>query len=289
MAPGAGGSRWRHLTLPMVGLVVLAGCTTVPPSAERLALADTLAATHSWRRVSMPTSEFRLAAYLPEKASTGDRLTVYLEGDGFAWESPSRPSADPTPLSPMGLKLALADFRSSAGAGPVAYLARPCQFTTELDPACAEMFWTEWRFAPQVVDATSQAMDALKARSGASRLRLVGYSGGGALATLLAARRNDVTELVTVAGNLDHRAWTRHHRLKPLDGSLNPADILATIAAVPQWHFAGPGDRVVPAELTRDLVASMPAGSPARFILVPEQDHHCCWPDVWPQLLAELP
>jgi pimeloyl-ACP methyl ester carboxylesterase len=152
-----------------------------------------------------------------------------------------------------------------------------------------EMFWTERRFAPQVVEATNQAVDALKARSGASRLRLVGYSGGGALATLLAARRNDVTELVTVAGNLDHRAWTRHHRLKPLDGSLNPADILVTIAAVPQWHFAGPGDRVVPAEITRGFIAGMPADSPARFILVPGQDHHCCWPDVWPQLLAELP
>ncbi|GAB2181920.1 hypothetical protein DLREEDagrD3_21430 [Denitratisoma sp. agr-D3] len=49
---------------------------------------------------------------------------------------------------------------------------------------------------------------------GARRLTLVGYSGGAA--ALLAARCSDVVRLVTIAGNLDHRAWTRYHHITTL-------------------------------------------------------------------------
>jgi hypothetical protein len=44
------------------------------------------------------------------------------------------------------------------------------------------------------------------------------------VASLVAARRHDVVRLVTVAGNLDHLAWTTLHGVSPLTGSLNPAD-----------------------------------------------------------------
>jgi esterase/lipase len=46
------------------------------------------------------------------------------------------------------------------------------------------------------------AVTALKRASGASRLRLVGYSGGGVMAMLLAARRDDVAQVVTIAAPL---------------------------------------------------------------------------------------
>lgn len=222
---------------------------------------------------------------MPSRPAPGAQLTVYLEGDGLAWETPAQPSHDPTPVSPTGLQLALAD----PGAGPVAYLARPCQFTAGRDPACTEAYWTGWRFAPEVVEAAGQALDALKARFGAARLRLVGFSGGGALAALLAARRGDVAQLVTVAGNLDHRAWTVRHRLEPLVGSLNPADYRADLANVPQWHFSGARDRVVPPAMAQDFAAGLGTGSQTQVIVVPGYDHHCCWTQDWPRLLSVIP
>jgi hypothetical protein len=49
-------------------------------------------------------------------------LTVYIEGDGFAWLSRSQASYDPSPLNPVGLELALRH-----PLGESAYLARTCQ------------------------------------------------------------------------------------------------------------------------------------------------------------------
>jgi pimeloyl-ACP methyl ester carboxylesterase len=64
---------------------------------------------------------------------------------------------------------------------------------------------------------------SLKQRSGSTRLTLVGYSGGGTIAVLLAARRSDVAEVITVAANLDVGYWTQRDGLSPLTGSLDPA------------------------------------------------------------------
>lgn len=90
-----------------------------------------------------------------------------------------------------------------------------------------------------------RALDVLKASTGAARLVLVEYSGGGAVAVLLAARRNDVAGLVTVAANIDLGYWTRRNQLAPLIGSLDPATFADQIADLPQVHFTGSRDDVV--------------------------------------------
>src|SRR3546814_2839304 len=63
--------------------------------------------------------------------------------------------------------------------------------------------WTSARFSDGVIVSMSDALDRLKEEAGASSLDLVGYSGGGGVAVLLAARRRDVVSIVTIAGNLD--------------------------------------------------------------------------------------
>ena len=137
---------------------------------------------------------------------------VRIEGDGLAWLSRSQVSADPTPMQPVALELAM---RQPGGAA--AYLARPCQYVQGPDARnCATAWWTDRRFAPEVVTASSLAIDQLKLRFSAQRLVLVGYSGGGAIAALVAAQRHDVALLVTVAGNLDTQAWTALNRITPL-------------------------------------------------------------------------
>ena len=86
-------------------------------------------------------------------------------------------------------------------------------------------------------------------RAQARQLRLVGYSGGGTLAALLAARRADVCQLITVASNLDIERWASHHKVSPLWGSENPASYGAALQHLPQYHLIGGDDQVVPATI----------------------------------------
>lgn len=238
-----------------------------------------LADAHGWQASVLAGGSFELAAWLPRDIVPADELTIYIEGDGLAWLTPDTPSADPTPRAPLALQLALTQPDGNA-----AYLARPCQYVGSA--RCEQRYWTNARFAPDVIAASDQAVDALKAHFAARRLILVGYSGGGTVAALLAARRHDVVRLVTVAGNLDVYAWTSLHKITPLAESLDPADFRTELARIPQRHLVGSDDRVVPPPLVTTFAAGMPD---ARVIVIPGYDHHCCWAEHWPKLWREIP
>ncbi|MBV2235767.1 MAG: alpha/beta hydrolase [Sterolibacterium sp.] len=262
---------------------LLAACISLPSLAERRELADTLAAAHHWQATMFSTDRFDLLAYLPQQTNPVDELTIYIEGDGFAWQTPATPSPDPTPRNPLALRLAL-----NQPEGTAIYLARPCQYTDAVASGCNERYWTEQRFANDVILATSQAIDKLKSRFNAQRLTLVGYSGGGAVATLVAARRDDVRRLITLAGNLDHRAWTTHHRLQPLAGSLNPANVSPLPASIQQTHLVGGKDRIIPVWIAQNFSAAYEARQRPVVRIIDNYDHNCCWADDWPQLWRSL-
>jgi hypothetical protein len=259
--------------------LLLCACASLPTPQSRHQTADMLARAHGWREVTLPAGQFDLTAYLPSGPPQSPLLTVYMEGDGLAWISASLPSDDPTPVSPMALRLALAQPQAQA-----AYLARPCQYGGIAGPRCSPAYWTHARFSPEVVVATNLAIDALKQRFGARQLALVGYSGGGAVAALAAARRTDVIRLVTIAGNLDHRAWTAWHRVSPLEGSLNPADEIGALDGIPQWHFVGSRDATMPPLLARRYASRHAPGHQPAVIEIDGFDHSCCWDAQWPQL-----
>ncbi|AZE02119.1 hypothetical protein C4K05_6346 [Pseudomonas chlororaphis subsp. aureofaciens] len=104
--------------------------------------------------------------------------------------------------------------------------------------------------SPQRVDrriSLDQALDRLKQRYGNQDFELIGYSGGAALALLLAARRDDTTQVQTLAGNLSPRLWANALGLSPLHGSLEPLDQAPKLARVAQRHLLGQADRSVPA------------------------------------------
>jgi hypothetical protein len=181
--------------------LLLTSCAIVAPE-QRQNTATSLMNAKDWQKLRLLASEFVLTTYVPSTTTHSDTLTVYIEGDGLAWLTSSIVSDDPTPRKPVGLELALRHPNSA-----VAYLARPCQYVEKADwRDCGKKYWTSHRFAPEVIAASNAAIDALKNRAGASKLVLIGYSGGGAVAALVAARRHDVVQLITVAGNLDHLA-----------------------------------------------------------------------------------
>ena len=265
-------------------LVLLGACVTVPSPAERRIRADALAADRSWRPVPLTASGFPMLAYAPDAPTSAAILTVYMEGDGAAWASPDQASDDPTPVDPIGLRLALAHPDRA-----VAYLGRPCQYLETDASRCTDRYWTEMRYAPEVIDAVDAAVESMKSRFQAQRLILVGYSGGGTVAALVAARRTDVDQLVTVAANLDHARWTALHHVTPLAGSLNAADFADRLRTIPQWHFVGGRDRVVEPAVARSYAGRFAADEQPVIIVEPVYDHRCCWVENWPRLWREGP
>jgi len=114
---------------------------------------------------------------------------------------------------------------------------------------------------------------------------LIGYSGGGVLAWLIAERLPEVTQLITIAANLDINAWTREHGYSPLVGSLNPASRAPLPQRILQLHLTGERDTNSPARLVQSVIAKQ--GRYAEIRVVPS-DHRCCWEEFWPSLLNEL-
>lgn len=267
-----------------VSLFALTACTSIPRVDTRQQAAD-ISGRADWQALGINADPFVLRAYAPTRFSNSKILTLYIEGDGHAWSSSDRPSQDPTPLRPMALELAIRHPQQSAAA----YLARPCQYVqAAARHGCVRAHWTDKRFAREVIAATSNAIDQLKQRAGAEQLVLVGYSGGGAVAALVAAQRDDVARLVTVAGNLDHVAWTSLHRVTPLQGSLNPIDVWSRLQHIPQLHLIGANDRIMPASIADSYRAHFPAQAPIQLRIMPGFDHHCCWVEHWPALLEYL-
>ena len=219
----------------------------------------------------LPTTPFPLQTVLPRRVD-GEPLRVYLEGDGYAWATPSQPSLDPTPRDLLVARLATLDPQGAV------YLARPCQFVSHAD--CAPLIWTDQRFSRPVVDSLHAGLDQLKQHYGVRRLELVGYSGGGTLALLLAAERDDVSLVQTLAGNLHPNVWIAHHRLSPLTGSLDPLSYRKRLRQIPQRHLTGQRDKVIPPLLTRQYAASLGAAGCLEIHAV-DATHSEGWETAW--------
>jgi hypothetical protein len=262
-------------------LLLLVGCSGHGGDAAR-PLADRLAQDAGFDRVVIAAGPFHLLAFLRLSDSPTALLRVYIEGDGHAWTTRDMPSDDPTPWSPVALELATHDAAPS-----VAWLARPCQYGAPgTDAACNQSVWTDARYSPAVIASTNAALDRLKALAGASRLELVGYSGGGAVAVLAAAHRTDLRGLRTVAANLDTTLWTREQSVTPLSGSLNPVEVAPLLATLPQRHFVGGADRTVDESVVRSFAAAAGAGACLTVTVVPGLQHGEDWVAVWPELLS---
>lgn len=255
----------------MAAGLLLAGCAALQTWNER---ADTLARDAGFSPV--PAGRF-VRAYAKAAPAGSGEITIYIEGDGARWRAADQPPGDPTPENPLALRLAIAD-----PAAAVAYIGRPCQYLdddtlAECDPA----LWIGGRFSEPAVAMVNQAVDAVARQAGARKLTLIGHSGGGAMAALVAARRRDVACLASVASPLDIRAWTEAIGVSPLRTSLNPTDQAGRLGAIPQTHFTGARDDVVPPASIARYLKAVPA---AREVRMEKFGHDCCWVEQWVQL-----
>ncbi len=278
-------SHKTSLACAALALCLLSGCKTTSVQ-DRFSLANSIAAQGGMSRLSTNTDNAPFA--LPVQSLVrinehGARTRVYIEGDGLAFLSRTRQSPDPTPTNPVALRLAAADSSQN-----VVWLGRACQYVTNREATqCHPQYWTYARFAPKAVAAVNAQLDALKQQYNIPEFELIGFSGGGAVAALIAAERADVTCLRSVAGNLDHRAFTEFHTVPPMTESLNPAVQPARLRTLPQHHYVGADDKIVPEIVAQSYKRKIAPTGPFSITVIQGATHEDGWLQSWPSLVQK--
>jgi len=264
--------------LAMALAIIQSGCALLH---DRTADAIRLAGAQGFNTEVVPAGLFKLRIFHRGLSAGTGHLRIYIEGDGSAWKRKYRLSSDPTPIDPVALKLAIRDPGEA-----VLYIARPCQFLSEADLSrCAPIYWSSHRYSEEVIAAINEVIE--KKAGQFDSLGLIGYSGGGSVAALVAARRGNVAWFMTIVANLDHRVWTALHRVSPLQGSLNAVDYIDSLQEIPQTHLAGARDDNVPFSLLKGYRDAAGDSSGIDIIEIDDYDHTCCWVENWRNLICK--
>jgi hypothetical protein len=274
-------SFFRPWLLAVSALIFAGGC------ASRVTAPAAIAAKHGLMQAELQGTVFTHTAYhTPASSQPRDSspplwatLWVFIDGDGRPWVNGGRePAKNPTTSRPLALQLAAQMQR------PVLYVGRPCYDRKTMEPACTSTWWTDARYSATVVESMVAAIRRYQEQSQFERMVLVGYSGGGVLAELVAHELCGVAAVVTIAANLDVSAWTEYHGYLPLTGSLNPATMTNT-AAVPEIHLLGEDDEVVPPPTVQRYFERNPQSIVWKY---PDHGHVCCWREEWPRILSRI-
>lgn len=218
-----------------------------------------------YKEISTPT--FKIATW--QKISNHIQpIKIYIEGDGYAFNSAGRPTQNPTPKGKMLQEIAFGDNSPN-----VVYMARPCQFVKS--KICSQRHWTTARFAPEIMNSMGFA---IKEIAGSQEVVLIGFSGGAQVAGLIAVNKPDikVTKLITIAGNLAHRTWTDYHKLPPLNESMDLNDYREQYLKIPQVHYVGGQDDNILPIITQNFV-----GNKDLIIIIPNATHNKNWESIY--------
>ena len=247
-----------------------------------------------YRKIVSPPFVFATWSRIHEYPGQADplaksELVVYIEGDGAAWINRSQVSPDPTPSNPVALRLAAIDAHLNPDR-QILYLARPCQYVSFSDNLnCKSFYWSTGRYSEEVIHSMDVAISQIARQVGAQRIQLVGYSGGAAVALLIASRRRDVTSIRTVAGNVDPEGLNKIQSVSPLASSLNPRNYVEQLSRIPQLYWVGGDDSLITFKFTQGWTNRLSSGCVA-LIEIPHVSHTEGWEGAWPNLLnSSLP
>lgn len=255
-----------------LAVILLTGCAA-PPTKQT-------ATKYGFNKVFIKTNTFNLASY-QKVLQPGSSVNIYIEGDGNAWASRYRISKDPSPQTGTTMLLAALDHSPN-----VVYLARPCQYSPQdLKTVCDNKYWSIARYSETVVESIDMAIDNIKLQCKAPQINLIGYSGGGALAVLVASRRCDIASIRTVAGNLDLIAMDEIHDTTPLSESLDPISVAQNVKNIPQLHFVGNEDHIVPTIIANNFVNAAGLNPNKAVVVLKGAGHNNIWHKHWESLL----
>lgn len=240
----------------------LTGCATRNPLTD-------------FRFQTVTTPPYVIASWYKIEAP-GEAVRIYIEGDGNAFDKENKPTDNPTPTTNFLRHLAAADPNPN-----VVYLGRPCQYMKT--STCSIEDWTIGRFSPQIINSMDQSVHILMKKAQTKKVILIGYSGGAQIAGLIAVRHpTEIKKIITIAGVLDQKEWTTYHNDTSLTRSLNLKDYKETFNKIPQFHYVGEKDKVVPPILTQSFVIN-----PETIILVPKADHQNGFESVYKEIYQQ--
>jgi dienelactone hydrolase len=267
------GTNYSSNTLAISLVLLLCGCQDLTARATRIASDAGLGVS------AVPGTQYRHQVF-SSPLIAGTPLYVFIEGDGSPWRRNGTLVADdPTPHHALALELA------TRTPGSVIYLGRPCYFSARNDAACESRVWSSQRYSALVVESMAAVANRYAAANNSHCVILVGYSGGGTLAVLMAPLIPAACAVVTIAADLDIEAWTAWHGYLPLEGSLNPATQAALEPLIQQLHLVGDRDTTVPPRLSRRYFDRLNSDQVWHFAAF---DHVCCWVETWPEIITRI-
>ncbi|MDG1436818.1 MAG: alpha/beta hydrolase [Rickettsiaceae bacterium] len=232
---------------------------------------------YGFSKVLVKGGDFWITTY--QKITNPNKTYVfYIEGDGLAYINKYRISPNTTPKHQMLLRLVVQDERPN-----IVYVARPCQYTPmELNPSCNNAYWTSKRMSEDSVYSLNEAINKINNKQ---KFSLIGFSGGGSMAVLIAARNQQVKDILTVSGNLDHRAFNLFHNVSPMNESLNPIEYVDKVKHIPQLHLSGGKDKIVPPSIAAKFVDAASSNCVKQKIYH-KSSHSEGWKDSWYNILS---
>jgi predicted esterase len=255
------------LLLALLALV-LQGCKTMTYGQSPSSVGE----LYGFKKVLVKGGDFWITTY--QKITNKHKPYVfYIEGDGAAVNGIYRVSRNPTPRRQMLIKLAAMDTRPN-----VVYVARPCQYTPmDLNPKCSMQYWTDKRRSDDSVQSLNEVINRINNNN---KFSLIGFSGGGGIAVLIAARNYMTKDIITISANLDHVAFTTHHNVTPMIGSLNPIDYAKQVTHIPQLHISGGKDTIIPPFIA-DKFVQKASTSCVKQQIFKDNSHRHGWDKIW--------
>ncbi len=151
--------------------------------------------------------------------------------------------------------------------------------TPRKDSGCGPLLWTHRRYSPEVVASMVAALRSFLSMHPFRRVVLIGYSGGGTIAWLMAASR---------AGNdscRHRRSQPRHRRLGEdpwLQRARGLFESCVAAGASANDHSVALRRQPRPERAALDRAVLRPHHPGARVIEVADFEHECCWIERWP-------
>ncbi len=256
-------------------LLFFSSCTST--IINRVKRADDFALVNSFEKKLVKAGDFIITTYQRISDKHNSPYVFYIEGDGSITIGRHIISDNPTPANIMLLKLASLDTRPN-----VVYIARPCQYTPiEFNPKCSQAYWTDKRLSEEVVESVNIVINTI---NDGKPISLVGFSGGGGIAILVAATNKNVKNIITIAGNLDINSFSRYHKVYALKESLNPIDYAMKISNIPQLHISGSDDQIVPSNIANAYL-EISGSNCVEQKIYPNITHNEGWDKIWQDVL----
>lgn len=265
------------LTMHLIILFLFfTGCSQdIPTPNQRLQTLEQIAQKNELEKKVYQLNHFELLTLHQKNLQECKKIKIYIEGDGLAWKSRNVISNNPTPINPIGLSLMTQEKNCSI------YFARVGQYITQ---SYDKKYWTSHRFSKTILEDYIQLLDVIKNEYENEIFDVIGYSGGGAFALLIAANRDDIKNVITVAGNLNHSYWSEYLNISPLNGSLNPVNFAYELSHVNQYHLIGNNDKIIPFDVFKSYIQYFQDRSNIQYFLF-DAAHNCCWDEIYRNFL----